>query len=123
MLFCFYMTFIYMPFDMFIKPVAEDQEVWFGILLTGWAAKATEPFHWFIYGAGAWGFLKMKSWLWPWASLYVVQIAISMLVWSLLDERGRGLEWGLVAALPFIILAVFLWRARGQFNGAVESTQ
>ena len=27
--FCCYMTFIYMPFDMFIKPVAEDKEmVW-----------------------------------------------------------------------------------------------
>ena len=29
-LFCLYMTFIYMPFDMFYKPVAEDAEVWFG---------------------------------------------------------------------------------------------
>ena len=54
--FCLYMTFIYMPFDFFLKPVAEDQEVWFGILLTGWWAKATEPLHWLIYGAGAYGF-------------------------------------------------------------------
>ena len=39
--FCAYMTFIYMPFDIFIKPVAEDQEVWFGFMLTGWWAKAS----------------------------------------------------------------------------------
>jgi len=116
MLFCFYMAFIYMPFDIFVKPVAEDQEVWFGIVLTGWYAKATEPLHWLIYGAGAWGFLKMKPWLWPWASLYVCQIAISMLVWSLLDDRGRGLAGGLFMALPFVVLAVFLWRAKALFR-------
>ena len=44
LLFCAFMTFIYMPFDMFLKPVAEDQEVWFGIMLTGWAAKRPSHF-------------------------------------------------------------------------------
>ena len=34
MVFCAYMTFLYMPFDMLLKPVAEDQEVWFGYMLT-----------------------------------------------------------------------------------------
>lgn len=110
-----------MPFDMFFKPVAEDQEVWFGIVLTGWAAKATEPLHWAIYGAGAWGFLKMRKWLWPWASLYVCQIAISMVVWSILDERGRGIEAGLIAATPFVILAVALWRSRHRFDNDFKS--
>jgi len=38
--FCLFMTLVYMPFDLFLKPVAEDQEVWFGFMLTGWAAKA-----------------------------------------------------------------------------------
>ena len=33
--FCLYMTFIYMPFDMFFKPVAQDHEIWFGLTLTG----------------------------------------------------------------------------------------
>ena len=41
MLFCAYMAFIYVPWDFLFKPMAEDEEVWFGILLTGWAAKAT----------------------------------------------------------------------------------
>ena len=51
-------------------------------MLEGWAAKLTEPFHWAIYGAGAYGFWQMKPWMWPWAAVYVLQIAISMLVWT-----------------------------------------
>ncbi len=118
MLFCFYMTFIYMPFDLFIKPVNEDEEVWFGFILHGWWAKATEPFHWFIYGAGAYGFFKMKRWMFPWAALYAFQIAIAMLVWNYLYGRG-DLILGLVTACPFVILGILLWRARSQFSDMV----
>ena len=50
--FCTYMTFIYLPWDVFIKPLEVDQEVWFGVLFTGWAAKAGALLHWFVYGAG-----------------------------------------------------------------------
>lgn len=109
MVFCAYMTFIYMPFDMFLKPVAEDQEVWFGILLTGWAAKATEPLHWLIYGLGFYGILKMKPWMHPWASLYAAQVALSMFIWGVTDERGSGIVMGAVASVPFAILAGALW--------------
>jgi len=105
-----------MPFDMFLKPVSEDQEVWFGILLTGWAAKATEPLHWLIYGAGLYGFIKMKSWMWPWASLYVAQIAFSMMVWSMMDDRG-SLFGGLISGGIFLGLAIVFWRARPLFRG------
>ena len=118
MVFCAYMTFIYMPFDLFYKPVEQDEEVWFGFILHGWWAKATEPLHWLIYGAGMYGFLKMKSWMFPWAALYIFQVAISMLVWSLLYGGGNVL-FGAVAALPFVILGVMLWQARSQFNGMV----
>lgn len=65
MIFCAYMTFIYMPFDLFYKPVDQDAEVWFGYMLHGWAAKATEPLHWLIYGAGFFGFLKMNNGCFP----------------------------------------------------------
>jgi len=114
-IFCLYMTFIYLPFDLFFKPVAEDQEVWFGYLLTGWAAKLTEPLHWAIYAAGAYGFWKMKSWMWPWAGVYVAQVAIGMLVWNLLDERG-GVLPGVLAMLIFLVPAVALFRAKAAFT-------
>ena len=121
MVFCAYMTFIYVPWDFFFKPVEQDEEVWFGILLTGWAAKATEPLHWAVYAAGTYGLYHMRAWLWPWASVYVLQIAIGMFVWALLDERGWGWLGGLAAAVPFLALSVVLWRARPLFAQPLES--
>ena len=114
--FCLYMSFVYMPFDLFWKPVENDVEVWFGFMLHGWWAKATEPLHWAIYAAGAYGFWKMKRWLHPWAALYVAQVAVGMLVWSILNGRASTLL-GAVAFALFAALAVVLWRARDQFNG------
>ena len=119
--FCLYMTFIYLPFDLFFKPVAADEEVWFGFVLRGWAAKLTAPLHWLIYGAGAYGFWKMSRWMWPWAAVYVVQIAIAMLVWSSIDERGQGLLWGLVSAAILAVPAIALWRAKGRFQSAATT--
>ena len=71
MLFGASMPFVYLPWDLFAKPVAEDAEVWFGIMLTGWAAKAAEPLHWAVYAAGTYGFYRMRPWMWPWAAIYV----------------------------------------------------
>ncbi len=113
--FCLYMSFVYMPFDLFIKPVAVDHEIWFGFALTGWWAKATEPLHWLIYGLGAWGFWRMKRWMWPWAAVYATQVVIAMLVWNVVNENGRGWVGGLVAAALFAVPAVALWRARPAF--------
>ena len=124
MIFCFFMAIIYVPWDFAFKPIREDEEVWFGILLTGWFAKATEPLHWAIYAAGAAGFWQMRTWMHPWAVLYVMQIAISMLVWSVLNEGGSGLFGAVLAAVPFLLLAVALWRAKSRFNrGANQATQ
>ena len=39
MVFSAFMAFVYVPWDIFIKPVARDQEVWFGIMFSGWGAK------------------------------------------------------------------------------------
>jgi len=115
--FCLFMAFVYLPYDFFWKPVARDQEVWLGFLLEGWAAKATEPLHWAIYAAGAYGFWKMRPWLHPWAALYTASIAIGMLVWSARDPRGPGVLVGLVPCAAFGALAAALWRARGSFSG------
>ncbi|MBM4335873.1 MAG: hypothetical protein FJ108_08170 [Deltaproteobacteria bacterium] len=116
--FCLFMSFVYMPFDFFWKPVADDQEVWFGVLLTGWAAKATEPLHWAIYAAGSWGFWKMRPWMHPWAALYTLQIAIGMLVWASLDPRAEGqrLLFGVPPFLAFAALAWLIFRARAHFG-------
>ena len=118
LIFCAYMTFFYVPWDMLFKPVADAQEVWFGYLLTGWSARLTEPLHLMIYGAGTIGFWKMKYWMHPWAGVYTAQVALGMLVWSASDERGGGLLTGLLVAVPFVVLAFMLWRARHQFKAA-----
>ena len=114
--FCVYMTVIYMPFDMFWKPVAEDEEIWFGFTLVGWWAKATEPLHWLIYGAGAYGFWKMRPWMWPWATVYAVQVMIAMFVFNLVNVKGGGWMPGLVAAAIFSLPVIGLWRTRGLFT-------
>ncbi|MEQ8860999.1 MAG: hypothetical protein RIC56_20320 [Pseudomonadales bacterium] len=122
--FCVYMTFVYVPFvDLLFKPVAADEEVWFGITLHGWAAKATAPLHWAIYAAGAYGFWKMRGWMWPWAALYTAQVSLAMLVWNVLDPRGAGLAAGLVAAAVFAVPAVALWRARSAFAASPDNEE
>lgn len=117
LVFVAFMTFVYTPWDLFFKPVAQDQEVWFGFLLTGWAAKATAPLHWAIYAAFTWGLWKMRPWMRFWGALYIVQIAIGMLVWNLLDVRGSILG-GIVSGLVFAWLAVAYWRAGRVFEGS-----
>ena len=105
-----FMTFVYTPWDLFWKPVAGDQEVWFGILLTGWAAKATEPIHWAIYAAFTWGLWKMRPWMRFWGTAYILQLAIGMLVWNLRDPRGHILA-GIASGAAFAGLAFAFWRA------------
>lgn len=113
--FCLYMSVIYMPFDLFVKPVAEDHEIWFGVALTGWWAKGTEPLHWLLYGAGAYGFHKMKSWMWPWAAVYTAQVVIAMFVWNVINSQGGGWGAGVVSAAVLAVPMVALWRARSLF--------
>ena len=119
-LFCLYMTFIYLPWDIFIKPLDQDQEVWFGLMFTGWAAKVGAVAHWLVYGAGAWGFYHMRAWMHPWAGVYVAQVALSMFLWSVLDDRG-GIIGGTIAGGIFMALASAFWVARDRFT-AVAST-
>ena len=104
-----------MPFDLFLKPVAEDEEIWFGFTLTGWYAKATEPLHWLIYVLGAYGFWRMKKWMWPWASVYVAQIVIAMFVWNILKDNN--LTAASISALIFCIPMIALWRSKDKFAG------
>ena len=118
MAFCAWMTFVYVPWDLLMKPVQQDEEVWFGIVLRGWPAKATEPLHWLLYALGTYGFWRMKTWMHPWAALYVAQIGVSMVVWAWRDPRSPGPWSGWLAALAFGWLALALWRRRDLFREA-----
>src|SRR5437867_11479638 len=104
------MACAYLPFDIFLKPISEDREVWFGVALSGWWAKATEPGHWIIYALGARGFWGMRRWMWPWAAVYTAQVAFGMLVWKLSDVRGRGWLAGALAAVAVMRAAGALRR-------------
>lgn len=114
MVFSAYMTFVYVPWDFFVKPVAHDEEVWLGILFTGFWAKLTEPLHWAIYAAGFYGFYRMRSWMWPWAAVYAGTVAFGMLVWPILYQDSLFL--GVVAFVPFAFLTRALWRAEPLFG-------
>lgn len=119
MLFCAFMALIYVPWDLFLKPVERDEEVWFGVVLHGWWAKATTPLHWAIYAAGAWGFWRMRPWMWPWAAVYTAQVALGMFVWTaFFADEARIAIGAAVAGALFVGLTALLWRARPRFRRA-----
>lgn len=111
-----FLAYVYVPWDFFFKPVAVDHEAWFGILLTGWAAKLTEPLHFLIYAAGAYGFWRMRPWMWPWAAAWTAQLAFGMLVWPIVYRGGVG-GWvlGLAGGALFGGIAWALYNARDTF--------
>ena len=119
-LFCLYMTFIYSPFDLFFKPLEEDQDVWLGIMFTGWAAKVGGAVHWIVYALGAWGFWKMKSWMHPWAGIYIFQIAIAMALFGYFNTENNDvpLLFASIVFALFALLAVALWRGKRHFHSA-----
>jgi short-subunit dehydrogenase len=122
MYFCMYMAFIHIPIDFLFTPLARDEQVWFGIVWRGLAAKIGELAHWAVFAAGAFGFWHMRTWMWPWAAVYAAQVTFSMVVWFLFYRGGLG---GFVATL--ISLAFFggitalLWRARPLFHAGRPS--
>ena len=60
--FSIFMTFVYLPWDVLIKPLGEDQGL-VRCLFTGWFAKLGGLLHWLVYGAASYGYLKMKRWI------------------------------------------------------------
>lgn len=116
--FCVYMTFIYSPWDIYGKPFAHAEDVWFGFTLTGWPAKIGEHIHWLIYAIGAYGFWRMKSWMWPWAAVYSAQVTIAMVVFNIIsgpgmgDGRGGGWLASIITGVFFAVLTYYLWREK-----------
>jgi len=118
MLFCIYMAVVYVPWDFASKPLADDVEVWFGLPFTGVWAKIMEIPHFLVYAAGAVGFWGMRRWMWPWAALYVGQVALGMFLWPMLQHGGiAGPFVGAAAGAFFLIPTLALWRARDRFQG------
>jgi len=117
MFFCVFMAAIQLPVDFFHTPVAHDDQVWFGIVLHGWAAKLGEIAHWLVYAAGAYGFWHMRTWMWPWAAAYAGQVAFSMFIWFAVQRGGaRGFLLALLSLIPFGGLTLLLWRSRPLFH-------
>jgi short-subunit dehydrogenase len=117
MLFCAYMALFYVPWDLFVKPVDVDEEVWFGIRFHGFAAKALAVPHWFVYAAGLVGFWGLHRWMHPWAAVYAAQMTLAMVVWPLLYVES---DWryvnSAVAGAVFGWLTWVLWRAKPWFQ-------
>lgn len=109
------------PIEVLTRPLADDVEVLLGIEFTGWAAKAVGLLHWAIFSAGAWGFWKMAPWMWPWAAVYVFQVALAHLVWSELSPNGNDWSIGLLQAVGISCIAFMLWRARPLFQQIKEA--
>jgi hypothetical protein len=103
--------------DLFV-PHVRDTEVWFGFELTGRAARLTAPIHWAIFGVGAWGFWNLRSWIWPWASVYAAIVAASHLIWNLSSPSGGGWCDGLWQFALFGVVALWLLRVRPASTGA-----
>jgi hypothetical protein len=116
-LFSLYMTVVYSPFDVVFKPLADDEDVWLGIVFTGWGAKIGGVVHWIIYAALAWGIWKMRPWAWWLGSLYATQVAIAMFLWPLINAGG-GWLYAIVAGVLFAVPAVAFWRSRALFGGS-----
>ncbi len=117
LLFCAYMALIYVPRDLFWKPVALDEEVWFGVRFYGWPAKLLAIPHWAVYFAGTVGFWKLARWMHPWAAVYVLQMTIAVVVWNVLyTEAASRYVFALLGGAVFGWVAWVLWRARGVFQ-------
>jgi short-subunit dehydrogenase len=122
LLFCGWMAFVYIPFWDLPKPMARDEEVWFGLQAHGALAKLLMVPHWLIYAAGTLGFWRMRAWMWPWAAVYAAQVAFSMAVWPLASgQRASPVAFGLAAAVVWTFVARALLRARNRFGRARES--
>ena len=80
--------------------------------LHGALARATAPLHWALFAAGAYGFARLRSWIWPWASVYGFYVALSHLVWSEASPNGQGWPIGLLQAALLSIPGWLLLRAR-----------
>jgi len=117
LVFAAFHVFVYSPWDIFVKPLARDHDVWLGIVLTGWPAKIGDVVHFVVYAVGLYGLWRMRPWFRPLATLYVAQIAVAMFIWGVADLGGvRGWLMGILSGAVFAALAMAIWNARDAFE-------
>jgi hypothetical protein len=110
-LFCALTLVFLVSRDLFV-PEVRDTEVWLGLELHGRLAWITAPLHWLLFAVGAWAYATLRPWVWPWASVYVLYVAFSHLVWNLTSPSGGGWAPGLWQLLGLTLAAVALLWAR-----------
>ncbi len=117
LLFSAFMTFVYVPWDFFVKPVGLDEEVWFGVIFRGGWAKLLEIPHFAVYAAlmvGLWG---QRAWTRPLLAAYGVQVTIANVVWPLLYIEGwTRFPFAAAAGGAFAALTVWVWRNEALFT-------
>jgi short-subunit dehydrogenase len=60
--------------------------------------------------------------MWPWAAVYVAQVAGSSFLWSVFEVGGyRGWASAVLTATPVALIAAALWGAREHFQGKARS--
>jgi len=109
--FCAATVVFLMGRDLFV-PEVRDTEVWLGLELHGRLARWTAPLHWAVFACGAWGYWRMRRWVWPWASVYALQIAVGHLVWNVTSPSGAGWGAGWAQLVLFSLPAAGLLWAR-----------
>jgi hypothetical protein len=117
MVFCAYMALIYMPWDIFWKPVEGDQEVWFGYTFTGTAAKWAALPHWLVYAVGLYGLRRRRPWMGIAGTIYLGQVAFSMFMWPILTyDFMLRFVLAAIPATPFVLLTMAFWNTRDVFS-------
>jgi len=102
---------------LFVVPVAVDEQVWFGLTFRGVEAKIMTIPHVVIYAVGAYGFWRMRAWMWPWAPLWAGQVAVAMFVWAVLNLEGvTAMLMGAITPFPFLGIVVVLMNERHRFG-------
>jgi hypothetical protein len=105
-------TVVFLAARDLLLPDIADVEVWLGFELHGRAARLSAPLHWAIFAFGAWGFWRAKPWIWTAAAAYACYVAVSHVIWSEASPNGPGWPMGLLQAVGFSLLGVFLLRRR-----------
>lgn len=113
------MTFVYLPYDLFVKPIAEDEDVWFGFTFYGWLAKLGGIAHWFVYASLTYGLWTMSPWVRPCICLYLLQVAWSMLLWAVLTGHPGSVGFNLILACAFVSLSIHFYRNKSMFKSTL----